>query len=74
MGSVAREARPERASLKGAVEAALTLLRGEGVVGREGRGKLQRSFEQNAAKVSKKIVLRRSEILIAPASNQRLAP
>jgi hypothetical protein len=35
----------------------------------KGNRKLQRSFEQKAAKVSKKIVLRRSEILIAPASN-----
>jgi hypothetical protein len=32
----------------------------------KGKGKLQRSFEQKAAKVPKKIVLRRSEIFIAP--------
>jgi hypothetical protein len=34
----------------------------------KGNGKLQRSFEPKAAKVSKGNVLRRSEIFIAPAS------
>jgi hypothetical protein len=35
-------------------------------VSAKGNRKLQRSFEQRAAKVSKENVLRRSEIIIAP--------
>jgi hypothetical protein len=40
----------------------------------KGKQETPKKLEQKAAKVSKKILLRRSEIFIAPASNRRLAP